>query len=107
MSVVVVATFRVAGLTLHTRKLWLVGVATDRNACVTLACVSFHFSLLFFSGTKNLKNQNNQIFIMEISKNRKIKKSPTWTLKVALRPSGVFLVCLDVGIDHQWVVRCK
>ena len=30
--VVVVATFRVARLTLQTRKLWLVGVATDRGA---------------------------------------------------------------------------
>ena len=30
--VVFVATFRVARLTLQTRKLWLVGVAADRNA---------------------------------------------------------------------------
>ena len=31
-AVVIVATFRVVKLTLQTRELWLVGVATDRNA---------------------------------------------------------------------------
>ena len=32
LLVCLVATFRVARLTLQTRKLWLVGVATDRDA---------------------------------------------------------------------------
>ena len=40
-NVGVVATFGVARLTLQTGKFWLVGVATDRDASVTLACVSF------------------------------------------------------------------
>ena len=43
-----VVTFRVARLTLQTPKHWLVGVANDRNASVTLACVSLHFIFLFF-----------------------------------------------------------
>ena len=52
---VLIATFRVARLTVQTRKLWSVGVATDRNAGVTLACVSFHFIFPFFASTKKIK----------------------------------------------------
>ena len=37
---VLIATFRVARLTLQTRKLWLVGVATDHNARHPLTCPS-------------------------------------------------------------------
>ena len=44
----VIATFQVARLTLQSRTLWLVDVASDRNACVTLACVSFHFICFCF-----------------------------------------------------------
>ena len=36
----------------ETRKLWLVDVANDRNAGVTLDCVSFHFIFPIFAGTK-------------------------------------------------------
>ena len=45
---VVVATFRVARLTVQTRKLWLVGVATDHEA--PLACPN----------VKNLKNKEKR-----------------------------------------------
>ena len=56
---ILIATFRVARLTLQTPKLWLVVVATDRDArhaCLRFfslyfscffACVSFHFFLFF------------------------------------------------------------
>ena len=56
------ATCRVARLTLQTRKLWLVGVATDRDA--RFVCVSFHFLLLFLQAQKIKKKK----------KKRKIKK---------------------------------
>ena len=49
---VLIATFRVARLTVQTRKLWLVGVATDRNASVTLVFVSFHFIFPVFCQRK-------------------------------------------------------
>ena len=42
----VIATFRVASLTLQTRKLWLVGVATDRDA--PLACPKVKTFFFFF-----------------------------------------------------------
>ena len=50
VSVLTVATFRVARLTSQTRKLWLVDVATKRNASVTLLrFFSFDFSLFFLA----------------------------------------------------------
>ena len=39
-----IATFRVARLTLQTRKLWLVGVATDRDAPLACPNVKTFFS---------------------------------------------------------------
>ena len=59
--VVFVATFRVARLTLQTRTLWLVGVATvtrvtfDLPECKDLKIVFFFF--FFLKKKKKLKNQ--------------------------------------------------
>ena len=58
-STLFVATFRVARLSLQTPKLWLVGVATNRDArhgrsrffslyFIFFSCVSFHFMFFFF-----------------------------------------------------------
>ena len=76
------ATFRVARKTLQTPKLWLVTVATDRdacNACACLfnfifsvffffACVSFHYIFLFFFLLAKKKNKKSK------KKNQKMKK---------------------------------
>ena len=59
-AILVVATFRVARLTLRTRKLWLGGVATDRNASVTLACVSFHYMFPVFVLLAQKKTENEK-----------------------------------------------
>ena len=78
----IIGTVRVARLTLQTRKLWLVDVATDRNASVTLlrfscsfpvffACVYFHFSFLFFASTKNQKKNRKKNKIEKFKKERK------------------------------------
>ena len=54
-----IATFRVASLILQTPKLWLVGVATDRDArLVCLRFFSFYFSC-FFVSTKKSKTSKN------------------------------------------------
>ena len=72
----IVATFRVARLSLQTPRLWLVDVATDRDArhaCLRLftfsfSCVffclrffSFHLSSLFFCQHKKSKKKKKQI----------------------------------------------
>ena len=70
----VIATFRVTRLSLQTRKLWLVGVATDRDASVTLACVSFHFIVSCFFFLLAFLH----IFLSFLKKKRKNQKRGLW-----------------------------
>ena len=79
-STCLIATFRVARLTLQTRKLWSRPTVTLVTlACVSfyfvlfffLACVSSHFIFLFFSFCQ----QKNQKITMKNLKNEKKKKS--------------------------------
>ena len=84
---------RVARLTLQTPKLWLVGVATDRDAryaCLCFfSCFPVFFCLRFFS------------FFPVFFAGTKKKKPKPWILKVALRPSGVLLVVLKILIRES------
>ena len=100
----------------------LVGVATDRGAQRLLAflyilfvffLLSFLFILFssFFAGTTK-SNKN-----MEKKQEKKKQEKKNWTLKVALRPSGVvFLVtiqsallflhlCNEQGSVHEYIVE--
>ena len=57
----VIATFRVARLTLQTRIRWLVGVATRPSRALPLTCLNVKNSKFFFEKNKNkfrkMKNQ--------------------------------------------------
>ena len=157
-----VATFRVARFSLQAPKLWLIGVAIDRDArhaCFRffsffmfffcLRFFSFLFFLIFafkkinkktifflktkpqqknkiFFFKRNIKNQRKTKKEKEASKGRctprdgskKVfffcrnvtriraaieakEKNKIWTVKVALRPSGVLLVYNILGVEAE------
>ena len=93
ITIIIVATFRVARFTLQTPKLWLVGVATDRDtrhAC--LRFLSFYLflffvllALLFIVSFSLLARKNQTKKIKKKSKNRrkkeKKKRPPKGTLR--------------------------
>ena len=110
-----IVTFRVARLTLQTRKLWLIGVTTDRdvrNACLRFFSFFFFmfFSLPAYKKSKNKKTNQKRSFTQKKKKvsngnPRDGSKKCFLTLKVVLRPSGVLLVCFSSFIQFSILSR--
>ena len=85
---------------------WSVSTTDREESLVKLACVPFHCTVpifpVFFSITKNQKNQQEKGKRTNIQKKKTIeskkkietkstpKKPGPWTLKVALRPAGSY-----------------
>ena len=93
--------WKVARLTLQTRKLWLVGWSVSRPTVtlVTLACVSFHFPVLeYLTETAQKKKNVSKEIVQQLKQKKK-----NWTLKFALRPSNVSLVHLNSFVSTHWL----
>ena len=88
----IVATFWVAKLTLQTRKLWLVGVATDHNARFLLTC------------PKTMKNENQKMKKNgKNTKKRKTKKLNPGPFKSHSALQASYLLFFSMMVVVLWL----